>query len=173
MSVPSTTPTNQMTYLNIVVSEKGVSEFSHGQRMIFVPKEQIQGIEIKFGSRSERPLAQTILGLLLVGIGFVGILLLISGGLVELRWGIGFILFGGLGVFCLYEVLKQGYYLHVIVSNDSRKLVIKGEVQKSELSKFVTGAVRLGYVFQNCLSDKDFISNAQNGGSGDAGFFSW
>ena len=146
MSVPSTTPTNQLSYLNIVLSEKGVSEFSHGQRMIFVPKEQIQRIEIKFGSRAERPLVQIILGLLLVGLGFV-----------ELRWGIGFILFGGLGVFCLYEVIRKGYYLHVISSNDARKVVIKGAIQKTELAKFIKAAVQFGYIFQNCLSDKDFI----------------
>lgn len=157
MSVPSTTPTNQMTYLNIVVSEKGVSEFSHGQRMIFVPKEQIQRIEIKFGSRAERPLVQIILGLLLVGLGLVGLALLIVGGFVELRWGMGFILFGGLGLFCLYEVLRKGYYLHVISPNDTRKLVIKGAIQKTEFSKFIKAAVQLGYIFQNCLSDKDFI----------------
>jgi len=157
MSVPSTTPTNQLSYLNIVLSEKGVSEFSHGQRMVFVPKEQIQRIEIKFGSRAGRPLVQIILGLLLVGLGFVGLFLLVSGGFVELRWGLGFILFGGLGVFCLYEVLGKGYYLRVISSNDARKLVIKGAIQKTELAKFIKAAVQFGYIFQNCLSDKDFI----------------
>ncbi|MGA9778748.1 MAG: hypothetical protein WBS33_10810 [Verrucomicrobiia bacterium] len=140
-----------------MVSEKGVSEFGHGQRLIFVPKEQIQRIEVKFGSQAERPLVQIILGLLLVGLGFVGLSLLISGGFVELRWGIGFILFGGLGVFCLYEVLRKGYYLHVISSSDTRKLVIKGAISKTEFSKFIKAAVQFGYVFQNCLSDKDFI----------------
>jgi hypothetical protein len=157
MATPSTTPTNQLSYLNIVVSEKGLSEFSHGQRIIFIPKEQIQRIEIKFGSQAERPLVQIILGLLLVGLGLVGLFLLISAGFVELRWGIGFILFGGLGVFCLYEVLRKGYYLDVISSNDTRKLVIKGVIKKTELSKFIKTAVQFGYIFQNGLSDKDFI----------------
>jgi hypothetical protein len=157
MSAPSTTPANQLSYLNIVVSEKGLSEFSHGQRIIFIPKEQIQRIEIKFGSQAERPLVQVMLGLLLTGLGLVGLFLLISGGFAELRWGIGFILFGGLGVFCLYEVFRKGYYLHVISSNDMRKLVIKGAVQKMELSEFIKAAVQFGYIFQNGLSDKDLI----------------
>jgi hypothetical protein len=157
MSVPNVTPINQFSYLNIVVSEKGLSEFSHGKRIIFVPKEQIQNIEIKFGFRAERPLVQMILGLLLVGLGLVGLFFIISGGLAELRWGIGFIVFGSLGVFCLYEVLKKGYYLHVILPNDARKLAIKGVIEKTELSKFIKTAAGLGYSFQDCLTDRDLV----------------
>jgi hypothetical protein len=157
MSAQTTTPANQVSYLNIVISEKGLSEFSHGKRIIFIPKEQVQNIEIKFGSRAERPLVQMIFGLLLAGLGFVGISLIITGGLAGLRWGIGFIVFGGFGVFCLYEALKKGYYLQVISSHDKRKLVLKDLVEKAEFSKFIKDATQLGYSFRNCLNDKDFI----------------
>jgi len=157
MSVSNTTSANQLSYMNIVVSEKGFSEFSHGKRIIFVPKEQIQNIEIKFGSQAERPLVQMILGLLLVGLGLVGLFFIISGGFAEVRWGIGFIIFGGLGAFCLYEALKKGYYLHVISPNDARKLVIKGVIEKTELLKFIKAAAGLGYSFRDCLTDRDLV----------------
>jgi hypothetical protein len=157
MSSESTTSTNQVSYLNIMISEKGLSEFSHGKRLIFIPKEQVQSIEIKFGTRAERPLMQMILGVLLAGLGIVGFSFVLTGGLRGLRWGLGFIVFGGLGVFCLYEALKKGYYLQIISTNDTRKLVFSGAVQKAELSQFLTKAVQFGYNFQNSLNDKSLI----------------
>ena len=149
MSVSNAAPGNQIAYLNIAVTEKGLSEFNHGKRIIFIPKDQIQRIEIKFGAQAERPLSQAILGVLLIGLGCVGILLLITGGFAELRWGIGFIIFGGLGVFCLYEAVKRGYYLHVISSNDTRKLAIRGPIQGTELTRFMNSATQFGYIFQD------------------------
>ncbi len=93
-----------LSYLNVTASEKGLSEFSGGRRIIFIPKEQIQSIEFKFGSLAERPLAQAIFGLLLLaGMGFVGIYLFVEGSVYGLRWGLGFLLFGGLGGFLLFE----------------------------------------------------------------------
>ena len=157
MTIPNTASGNQHSYLNIVASENGLSEFSHGKRVIFIPKEHVQRIEVKFGSQAERPLAQAILGLLLIGLGCVGLSLLISGGFSELRWGIGFIIFGGLGTFCLYEAVKRRHYLLVTSLNDTRKLVIRGFIQKEDFSNFIKSATQLGYFFQNGLSDKDMI----------------
>jgi hypothetical protein len=157
MSAPNATSANRLAYLNIVISEKGLSEFSHGKRVVFIPKEQIQNIEIKFGFQAERPMVQTVLGLLLVGLGLVGLFFVISGGFAELRWGIGFIVFGGLGVFCLYEAFKKGYYLRVISSNDARKLVIRGAIEKTEWPKFIKAAAGLGYSFRDCLTDKNLV----------------
>lgn len=159
MSSASPTPTNQVSYLNIVISENGLSEFSHGKRLIFIPKEQIQSVEIKFGARAERPLVQMIFGILLAGLGTVGLSVVLTGGLRGLRWGLGFIVFGGLGVFCLYEALKKGYYLQIISTNDTRKLQFSGTIQKAELSQFVEQAVQFGYNFRNSLNDKDSVSH--------------
>jgi hypothetical protein len=146
----------QLLYLNMAVSEQGITELSGNQRVVFIPKEQIQSIEIRFGSQAERPLVQGIAGLALIGLGIVGLSLMATGSLDVIRWGLGFFVFGGLGAWLLWEVLKRGYYLWVICSNDSRKLVLKGVIQKAELSGFVRSAAQFGYVFRDCLNDKDF-----------------
>jgi hypothetical protein len=46
---------SQILYLNIAVSEKGLAELSGNKRIIFIPKDQVQGVEIKFGYQAERP----------------------------------------------------------------------------------------------------------------------
>jgi len=158
VNTPSTPPSEQpSSYLNIAISEKGLSEFSGDQRIIFIPKEQVQSIEVRFGSQAEKPLAQGIFGLLLLGLGCVGLPLVFDGGLRGLRWGLGFIIFGGIGGYLLFETLKKGHYLGVICSNDTRKLVFKGAIQKAELSKFLRSAAQFGYSFKNCLNERDII----------------
>jgi hypothetical protein len=146
----------QLLYLNMAVSEHGLTELSGNRRVVFIPKEQVQSIEIRYGSQAERPLVQGITGLALIVLGIVGLSIMATGSLDMLRWGLGFFVFGGLGAWLLWEVLKRGHYLWVICSNDTRKLVFKGTIQKTELSGFVRSAAQFGYVFRDCLNDKDF-----------------
>jgi len=147
----------QLSYLNVAVSEKGLSESSGHRRVVFVPKEQVQSIEIKFGFQAERPLAQGIASSVLIVLGMVGLYLIVTGGLGTLRWALGFIVFGALGAYLLWETLKRGHYLRVICSNDIRKLAFKGPVQKEEMSNFIKNATQFGYNFRDCINQKDFI----------------
>ena len=73
----------------MAVSEKGIAELSGNRSVIFITKEQIQNIEIKFGSQAERPIVQGILGIALVGLGEVGISMVAAVGLVAIRWSLG------------------------------------------------------------------------------------
>ena len=151
MNTPPSSENKPLSYLNLAISEKGLSEFSGGRRIIFIPKDEVQSIEIKFGSSAERPLMQAIAGFVLLGLGWLELALVFMGGLKGLRWGLGFVVFGGLGVLCLYETFKKNHYLWVICRNDKRKLVFKGAFQETEFSKFINDATKLGYCFKDCL----------------------
>jgi hypothetical protein len=142
-----------LSYLNLAISEKGLSEFGGGRRIIFIPKDEVQIIEIKFGSSAERPLIQVIVGLMLAVLGCVGLSLIFSSGMRGLRWGLGFIFFGGLGIWSLYEVFKKNHYLWVICRNDKRKLVFRGAFQEANFSKFISDATKLGYSFKDCVKN--------------------
>jgi hypothetical protein len=113
--------------------------------MLFIPKEQVQFIETKFGSHAERPLVQMVLGLLLVALGLVGLYLALAGGIRGLYWGAGFVGFGAIGVYCLYEAFKKGHFFSVICFKETRKIKITGEIQKAEFAQFVKDASELGY----------------------------
>ena len=151
MSGPSTITEDRLLYLNIAISENGLSELSRGKRIVFVPKEHVKSVELKYGCQAENPLTQIVFGLVLVAVGVVGVIFLKGGGFALLRLGVGFLLFGCLGAFCVYEGVKKGYYLDVISTNDRRKLVFKGTVDKSALLSFINNSSRFGYNFQSRL----------------------
>jgi hypothetical protein len=157
MSAQITTPADQDTGLSVRISEKGLSEYNGNKRIVFIPKEQVQLIEIKFGSHAERPVIQLILGLCLGALGLAGLDLAINGGVRGLYWGLGFMGFGAIGVLCLYEAIKRGYYLCVTCSKDTRKLVFKGITQREDLSGFIKNASDLGYNYRDSLASKDLI----------------
>jgi hypothetical protein len=156
MNEQSSSPeSRKLLYLNVAVSEKGLAEFSGNRRVVFIPKEQVRNVEIKFGPQAERPIVQGIIAIALIGLGVVGLSMLAADGLVAIRWSLGFLVFGGLGVWLLYEASKTGFYLRVISPNDTRKLVFKGVIQKAELLDFTKNAAQFGYDFRDCLNDKD------------------
>jgi hypothetical protein len=145
-----------LQYLNIAVSEKGLAEMSGNRRIVFIPKDRVQSIEIRFGPQAERPLIQGMAGLAFIAMGAIGIYTIVEGGIAALRWGLGFLLFGGMGGWLLWEATKQGHYLRVVCFGDARKLVFKGNVQMEELSGFIRSASQFGYSFRDCLSHKNF-----------------
>jgi hypothetical protein len=158
MSIPSTPPENQkLSYLNIEITEKGLSEFSDGRRIIFVPKDKVQRIRVEFGPVAESPLTQGIAGFALVGLGCIGLKMIMQEGIVALRWGLGFVVFGGLGVWLLYETFKKTHYLRVIghTDNETRKLLFKGAFQEAEFSEFIKGATQFGYNFENHVNSSN------------------
>jgi hypothetical protein len=138
-----------MIYLNIEISAKGLSEFDGNRRVIFIPKEEIQTIETGFGSSAERPLLQLIAGLLLVGLGLVGVAMIMASGMRGFRWGVGFLVFGGLGAWILYEAVKKSHFLRVICVKDTPKLVFRGTFRDVDCSKFITDGGGLGYMFKD------------------------
>jgi hypothetical protein len=137
----SATTTNQFSYLNLRASEKGVSELSSkGARVVFIPSNQIENVEVRFGSRAERPILQLIMAVCLLAFGAVGIYLALECGARGLYWGSGFIAFGIFGVYSLYEALKKAHYLAVVCKNGTRKLIPRGSVSEVEFSKFASDA---------------------------------
>jgi hypothetical protein len=142
-----------LTYLNIEISENGLSEFSGNRRIIFIPKAEIQSVKVRFGSSAERPVVQVIAGLLLLGLGIAGAAMVMASGmrgvLRGLRWGLGFMVFGAFGVWFLHETFKKTHYLHVTSHKDSRKLVFRGEFKDAELNQFLLDGAKLGYVFES------------------------
>ena len=135
----------RLTYLNITFSSKGVAEYSGKKCAVFIPREEIHRVESSFGSRAERPLVQGIAGGVLSGLGVYGLFLVTRVGWALLRWEGGFLIFGGIGVWMLYEAIRKGHNLLVTGPKETRKLVFNGKVEEAELRQFLTNAARLGY----------------------------
>ena len=84
---------------------------------------------------------------MLSSLGLVGLAMVLASGMRGLRWAFGFLIFGGFGVWFLYETAKQSRYLRVVCHNDERKLVFRGKCNEQEFSKFLKDAAELGYDF--------------------------
>ena len=145
MEAQKTNETERLFYLNIAFSEKGISEFSGKRCVVFIPRAEVVRIESRRGSRAERPLVQSIAGVILGGVGVYGVFMALRVGLALLRWEAGFIVFGGIGIWLLIESLKQGHFLLVTCSKEKRKLIFDGKVEESALKDFLTKAAGLGY----------------------------
>jgi hypothetical protein len=137
----------RIVYLNIAFSPKGVAEYAGKRCVVFIPRDDIRRIECKTGSRADRPLVQSIAGTVLCGLGLLGLRFYINAGLAFLRWEAGFVVFGGLGTWLLWEVFDKGRYLLVDSSKGNRKLVFAGKIDPAELDEFMRNAARLGYNF--------------------------
>jgi hypothetical protein len=153
MSAPESTSPGKCAYLNLQASETGLAEFHKTTRTVFIPRNQVEAVEVKFGQRAERPLLQMFLGIALVTLGIVGLWMAVNGGLRGMYWGLGFAMFGGIGLLCLHEALSKGYYLRVTCTKETRKLIFRGVVEQAALSSFVRSASSLGYVFHQSLKN--------------------
>jgi len=132
-------------YLNIEISDKGLSEFDGDRRIIFIAKEDVRRVEVHFGSSAERPGLQLIAGILLLALGATGLAMVLASGMRGLRWGVGFMLFGCFGAWFLYETFKKSHYLQVTRHQDVRKLVFRGNFSEADFTAFSKEAGEMGY----------------------------
>lgn len=142
----ATRESQQLRYLNIVISEAGIAELNGDYYSVFIRKADVRTIEVKYGWRAERPLLHGVGGMALAGLGILGIKMLLgSDFILSARWGLGFLVFGALGGWLIWEAFRRGYYLHVACARESRKLIFAGEVRIDELRSFVRKIEELGY----------------------------
>jgi hypothetical protein len=155
MNVPVGISETPCAYLNLRASEKGLSEFHKSTLVVFIPRHRIENVQVEFGPRAERPLLQIGLGIALVALGIAGLLMAVNGGLRGIYWGLGCLMFGGIGLICLYEALRKGHYLRVTCVNETRKLIIRGTIEEASLSDFVQRASSFGYRFHESSKNEN------------------
>src|SRR5258708_26694582 len=101
----------KIVYLTVQISPKGISEVHGGRTVVFISKPDIQSIKLAIGSGAERPVLQVGLGVLLAAVGTCGLIPLCSGNTAVIRYEIGFIFFGLMGVWLIWETLKKQTFL--------------------------------------------------------------
>jgi hypothetical protein len=74
-SADKSTAGERLQYLSVELSDKGIAEVTDGRRDVFVPRQQIQRVELRRGIPAERPLLQVVFGIVCIVAGIVGALL--------------------------------------------------------------------------------------------------
>lgn len=141
---------------SVEVSDDGIAELDEGRRNVFVPRAEIREVQLSYGLGSERPLATTILGLVLLVVGLwpLGnlILVLARGGVfyVEAIAGVAFV---ALGVWLIRFALRKRLHLLVRTERQRRKLLFHGNVTQEGLVELLRAAERdFGYLITQSSS---------------------
>jgi hypothetical protein len=137
----------EFEYLGISAGPFGLREVEHGAVMVFIPRAEIQHVELAYGRRAERPTLQTITAAALIAVGCWPLLhlahWLLRGGMFikEEAW---LVAFGALGAYMLIEVMRKGWYLHVQTPTKARKLQFHGKVHEPDARAFVAALSTFG-----------------------------
>ncbi len=134
---------NEITYLSVIISEQGIYEKDSVLAPLFIPKSEINRIELVKGVGAERPLLGFLFGFGILAICFVFLSDLIiwfkRGGILEGDTLLSFA-FLPLGFWLIFYALRKRFFLLVHTKSDERKVVFKGRVELKELSEFISRA---------------------------------
>jgi hypothetical protein len=124
-----------LTYDNILVTPRGITEVDGRKIMIFVPVAEIERITLKYGRSDHRPVVSLGVGVIFALIGVFGLVEFIVA-TRGYRYEMGMMAFGLIGGSFIHETLKERYFLEVQGSKGVRRLVLSKHAQKDDLQTF-------------------------------------
>ena len=148
----STTGAEEFDQLETVrVGTDGAAEMDRHRRVIFVPREQIDRLELQYGSGAEHPLLVGFLGVVFAAMAVV---LLVTFALAVMRGGaripasmITGVAFVIPGWWFLDLAIRKRWFVRVYTRSGMRKLVFHQTTDERELQEFVAkGRRRYGCV---------------------------
>lgn len=144
-------PPDDFTQLEGVrLSHDGVAEMDGKQRLIFVPRADIETIELKRGSAAERPLVTAVLGLVLIGIALAAIIAIpvaLTHQEVFPTKALAAVVFVVPGWWLLDLAFRPRFFLLIRMHRGTRKLVFHKTKEPRAIEAFVSeGKARHGYV---------------------------
>lgn len=134
---------------NVRVDADGIAEMDGRTRLVFVPREEIIGLELVRGSGAQRPLVTLVLGILLLGIAVLPVVMVINwlrrGGVypTKIITAAAFVV----PAFWLLDLsLRPRWYLRVRTRRGSRKLLFPKDCEHTAAESFLSSVrERFGY----------------------------
>ena len=128
---------SDLVYLSVKISPDGISELSGNRSVVFLAKSDIQRIDLISGSGSENPGLQFGFGLILALVGACGFMPLWTGNMTLFRYEIGFVFFGAIGIWLIWETLRKRTYSLVWSRSGNRKIFFNRSIEPKLLSEFL------------------------------------
>jgi len=131
-------------------SERGAFEIEGNRALVFVPRSEVQRLELAYASGAERPLVTGVAGAAVTLLSLVpGVLLIMAalhgGGAFPARW----LLAGGFvvpGAWMLHLSVRKRWVVLVHTSRGIRRLIFQGATDRSAMEEFLGRArARFGY----------------------------
>jgi len=134
----------------IRISDEGAAEMDGMRRLIFVPREEIQRIDLRHGSAAERPIITLVLGILLLGVALVALVLVafaLKNGRPFPTAFVTVTIFAWPGWWLLDLATRPRFFLHVQGRASSRKLVFHRTKDQRSIEEFLAIArSRFNYI---------------------------
>jgi hypothetical protein len=156
-SMENSAQTNAIRFHDVEFSSQGITLLSHQSKLLFLAKPDVRKITLKYGFQSERPIAEILFGILVIGLGFYFfvnfILVTLVHGTMYLDDLLSLFLLP-IGGWFIFDGFRKRLYFEVILENDKRKFPLGKNPDKSELKKFIRAASLFGYVIDTNLLDQ-------------------
>jgi len=137
---------------SIGIAGDGIGEYTReGHRTVFVPRSGIERLVVRHGFTCERPIASLVGAVMCLGgagIVFWKMILSLGGDHLPLRLRILVWIFipAAVGLMFLWTLVGRGRYLRVDTTRGSRKLLLRGAVDREALRELLGRAQsRFGY----------------------------
>jgi hypothetical protein len=134
---------------SVRLSADGAAEMDGTRRIIFVPRAEIERLELRHGSGSERPIVTAVVGFALLALSGMPIVMLINAfrgsGTFDIKIiaAVGFII---PALWLLDLSLRRRWMIVVHARKDTRKLVFHKTKDRAKIERFFNDArSRFGY----------------------------
>jgi hypothetical protein len=157
----NSTEAKGVRFHNVVFDTEGIILFDRQSRLLSVPKKDIRHITLKHGFQSERPIAQVLFGVAVMGLGIYFVIDFLLIALVEgVVYDVGCLspLLLPVGIWFTVDGLRKRLYFEVALDNDKRKFPLGKTPDKGELQMFIKIASQMGYSIDAKILDRNIIN---------------
>ena len=140
---------NGIRFHDIVFDPQGMTLLSQQSKLLFVDKNDIQKITLEHGFQSERPIAEVVFGIFVIGLGlyfFANFILEILVHRIFYIDDLLSLLLLPIGGWFIIDGFRKRLYFEITLDNDKRKFPLGKNPDKGELQKFIKMASQLGYI---------------------------
>ena len=131
----STTDTGILRCDNLAVSARGITETDRNKVVVFVPSEEIDHVELRFGRSAHHPLASLAMGAAFVAAGLWGLVHLMVAP-AGFRYEAAAAALGMIGGAIVFDVLKQRYFFEIHRRNGIRRAVFSKNAEMQKIQEF-------------------------------------
>lgn len=151
---------NGVRFHDIVFDPQGITLLSQQSKLLFVAKKDIQRITLRHGFQAERPIAEIVFGIFVIGLGLYFFLNFILEILVHRFTYLDDLLslfLLPIGAWFIFDGFRKRLYFEVALGNDKRKFPLGKSPDKGELQKFIKIASQLGYSIDSTILDRNVL----------------
>ena len=142
---------------DVEFSPQGITLLSQQSKLLYLAKQDIRKITLKKGFQSERPIAEILFGIFVIGLGLYFfanfVLVALVHGKIYLDDLLSLFLLP-IGGWFIVDGLRKRLYFEVVLDRDKRKFPLGKNPDKGELGKFIKSATQLGYVIDASFLDQ-------------------